>query len=127
MKKFINKNYTYAIVGASNDESKYGHKVFMDLKENGFKVVPINPNSSEVAGEKSYAGLKVAPVGIDVAVFVVPPAVTEKVLLDAKAAGIRKIWLQPGSESGGAIRFCEENGMECMHDACIMLSKNNRI
>jgi predicted CoA-binding protein len=51
---------------------------------------------------------------------VVPPNQTEKVVRDAAAAGIRRIWMQQGAESQAAIRFCQEKGMEVVHGLCVM-------
>jgi len=54
---------------------------------------------------------------------VVPPEVTEMVLTEVKMLGIKKVWMQPGSESAHAIAYCKANGIECVHDACIMLER----
>lgn len=44
----IDKNFIYAVVGASNNEEKYGYKVFKDLLDAGYKVLPINPSEKEI-------------------------------------------------------------------------------
>ena len=119
---FINKGFTYAIVGASNNPDKYGHKVMADLQQAGFKVVPINPKEHRILDEQVYANLAEYPDPIDVVIFVVPPNATRKVLEDVAVLDIRKVWMQPGSESDESIAFCEDHGIDCVHDACIMLS-----
>jgi predicted CoA-binding protein len=48
------KNNVIALIGASNDPSKYGNKILLDLISKGHNVVPINPKEEEVAGLKSY-------------------------------------------------------------------------
>ena len=122
VENFINKDFTYAIVGASNNPDKYGHKVMADLQSAGFKTVPINPHEYKILGEVFHKDLSEVPSHIDIVVFVVPPNATLKVLGDAAVLGISKAWMQPGSQSEDAILFCEEHGIECVHDACIMLS-----
>jgi predicted CoA-binding protein len=124
MEELINKNYTYAVIGASRNREKYGYKVLHDLKSAGYKVIPINPKGSEIGGLKSFAELKAVPEKIDAVIFVVPPGVTEKILHDVKSLGIAKVWMQPGSESGKAIKYCENNGIDCIHDRCMMLAHN---
>ncbi|MFA6410147.1 MAG: CoA-binding protein [Candidatus Buchananbacteria bacterium] len=119
----INKNLNYAVIGASANQEKYGFKVFKDLKEAGYKVIPVNPSLKELLGTKAYPMLTVVPAKIDVAIFVVPPAVTETILAEVKKLNIKKVWLQPGSESQKAIEFCEQNQIECIHDACIMIER----
>ncbi|MFA5021791.1 MAG: CoA-binding protein [Patescibacteria group bacterium] len=119
----IDKNFTYAVIGASANQEKYGFKVFKDLKEAGFKVIPINPSLKELLNIKAYPLLTVVPVKIDVAIFVVPPPITETILEEAKKLGIKKVWLQPGSESQRAIDFCQKNKIECIHDSCIIIDQ----
>lgn len=105
----INKNFLYAVIGASNDTQKYGYKVFKDLIDAGYKAVPINPTQQEILGEKVYPTLSDVKEKIDVVIFVTQPSVTEKVLEDVKKLGIKNVWLQPGAQSNAAITFCKNN------------------
>lgn len=119
----ISKDYTYAIIGASNNTGKYGHRVLKDLKAAGFKVVPINPNEKEILGLKVYPTVADYQDKIDVAVFIVPPQVTEKVLKEVKEVGIDKVWMQPGADSEAAIKYCKDNNLDCVTEDCIMIEK----
>ncbi len=119
----INKNFLYAVIGASNNPEKYGYKVFKDLLDGGYKVLPINPTEKEILWEKVYPTLAASNKKIDVAIFVTQPTVTEKVLEEVKKIWIKNIWLQPGAESDAAIAFCKKNNIECTHDACIMIQR----
>ncbi len=91
----INKNFLYAVVGASNNEEKYGYKVFKDLLDGKYKVIPINPNEKEILGNKVYPTLSATKQKIDVVIFVTPPTVTEKVLEEVNALNIKNVWMQP--------------------------------
>jgi predicted CoA-binding protein len=53
--------------------------------------------------------------------IVVPPAQTEKVVRLAAEAGIPRVWMQQGSESEAAVKFCRENGIAEVHGECIMM------
>jgi predicted CoA-binding protein len=119
----INKNFLYAVVGASNNEEKYVYRVFKDLLDAEYKVLPINPTEKEILGEKVYATLSEVKEKIDVVIFVTQPKVTEKVLEEVKILGIKNVWLQPGAQSDAAIEFCKKNTIECIHDACIMIQR----
>lgn len=121
----INKNFLYAVVGASNNEEKYGYKVFKDLLEGWYHVFPINPNEKEILGVKVYTTLSATEKKIDVVIFVTPPAVTEKVLEETKKLNIQNVWMQPWAQSDAAIDFCKKNSIECIHDACIMIQRKN--
>lgn len=119
----IDKNFTYAIVGASNNEGKYGHKVLSDLLNAGFKVIPINPKETKIMGLKAYSSISDCREEIDVVVFVVPPRITEKVLEEVLKLEIKNVWMQPGSESKKAIEICEKNKISHIYNACIMINK----
>lgn len=120
----IDKNLTYAIIGASNNQDKYGYKVLMDLHQAGYKVVPINPKGGEIAGLKVYPDLKSYDKKIDTAIFILPPDIAERILPEIKAVGIKTVWFQPGSESREGIKYCQNNGLEYIANACIMIEKN---
>jgi hypothetical protein len=120
----IDKTKKYALIGASADKEKYGFKILKDLKEGGYKVIPVNLRGGKILGLNVYPTLLEVPQKIDVAIFVVPPSVTEEILITVKKLRIYKVWLQPGSESQKAIEFCKQNNIECTHNVCIMIQKN---
>ncbi|MHA1616308.1 MAG: CoA-binding protein [Candidatus Njordarchaeales archaeon] len=113
-----------AVVGASRNPEKWGYKVFVTLKEKypDTKVYPINPNATEIAGEKAYPSLKDLPEKPDLVVTVVPPTLTEKIVKEAKELGVKAIWMQPGSESEKAIKEAEAAGIKVYHHTCIVQS-----
>ena len=57
----------------------------------------------------------------DFVITIIPPNVTEKTVEQCKILGIDKIWMQPGSESEKAIKFCEENAIQVVHGICIVV------
>ncbi len=122
--KMISKNYIYAVVDASDSEEKYGFKVFRDLLESGYKVLPVNINEKVILGVRSYKTLSDIKEKIDVAIMVVKPEVTKEIVKEALRNGIKNIWMQPGSEEVSAIQFCHENGISCISNACIMVQRN---
>ena len=84
----------------------------------------MNPNGDEVLGNKCYPSLEVLPVKPDV---VVPPKITEQLVKTCKKLGITKVWMQLGSESETAIKFCEENIIDVVHGVCVMAERRNRV
>jgi hypothetical protein len=66
------------------------------------------------------------PVKLDVVDVVVPPKVTDAVVKTCKKLGIRKVWMQPGSESEAAISFCREKGIDVVHGVCVMVERRGR-
>jgi predicted CoA-binding protein len=124
--EFLDKKNVFAVVGASRDPEKYGHQVFMDLRKAGYKVYCVNPNADEVMGVKCHPSIEVLSEKPDVVDIVIPPKITEQVVRSCKKLGITKVWMQPGSESEEAIRFCRENGMDVVHGVCVMVERRTR-
>lgn len=113
----------WAIVGASEDRSKFGNKIYRDMREAGYTVFAVNPKLDTVEGDPCYPSVKDLPEKPDVVDMVVPPQVGLKVVQDCLDAGITRIWFQPGSESEEAVRKAQDGGMQVVHDACIMIQK----
>jgi hypothetical protein len=62
----------------------------------------------------------------DVVDVVVPPRVTEAVVKDCNRLGIKRVWMQPGSESEMAIKFCKDNNISVIFGKCIMVERHKR-
>jgi predicted CoA-binding protein len=127
IKAFLYRENIFAVVGASRNPEKYGYQVYRDLRNAGYRVYCVNPNADEVLGNKCYPSLEVLPVKPDVVDVVVPPKITEQLVKTCKKLGITKVWMQPGSESETAIKFCEENSIDVIHEVCIMVERRNRV
>jgi uncharacterized protein len=88
-----------AVIGASSDRSKFGNRALRAFQQQGYTVVPINPNELEVEGLKTYASVLDVPGTIDMASFYVPPEIGEQVIAEVARKGIGEVWLNPGAES----------------------------
>ena len=93
-----------AVIGASNDRSKFGNRAVRAYRLQGLTVVPINPHEKEVEGLKAYKSVLDVPGTIDMASFYVPPDVGEEVINEVAQKGIAEVWLNPGAESDRLIR-----------------------
>ncbi|MGQ9471699.1 MAG: CoA-binding protein [Candidatus Aminicenantales bacterium] len=112
----------FAVVGVSGNKEKYGYKIFKTLLAAGYKTYPINPKYESIDDHRCYKSLADLPDKPEVVVTVVPPAVTEKVVDSCLELGISTIWMPPGSWSDAAIKKCEENQVETVHDVCLILA-----
>ena len=119
--EFLDKENVFAVVGVSKDKDKYGYKVFKHLLSEGFKVYGVNPKYEDIDGEKIYPSLVDIPEKVDVAVLIVPPKVSYKIIEQARSLGINKVWFQPGSESKEAIDLCSSYNIREVHNACIVV------
>jgi hypothetical protein len=78
------------------------------------------------SGDKCYPSLEALPRKPDVVDIVVPPKATEEVVKTCKKLGIKKVWMQPGSESQAAIDYCRKNGIDVIYGICIMQERRKR-
>jgi len=117
------KRKEVVVVGVSDREKKFGFKIFRDLIAAGFNVKGINPADGEVLGRKIYRSLGELEKVPDLVITVVPSSVTERIVEECNALGVKEIWMQPGSESEAALRKAEGYGISVTHDACFMVEK----
>jgi len=112
---------TLAVVGVSRAGNKFGNTAYRELKSKGYRVYPVHPEAEAIDGDRCYPSLNALPEPADGVLIVVPPQQTEKVVRDAAEAGIRRVWMQQGAESLAAIRFCEEQGIDVVHNECVLM------
>lgn len=111
----------YAVVGASTDRAKFGNKVLRAYIRKGFEVHPVNPRADAVEGLKCYPDLRSLPKPPRGVSIITPPAITERVVVEAAEAGARFVWMQPGAESPEAVRIARGRGLEVIADGSCFL------
>ncbi len=117
------KGRPHAVVGASRDRSKFGNKVLRTYVRNQMPVYAVNPNvEGEIEGVRVFASLADLPEAVHGISVITPPEVTEQVVDQAIAAGIRHIWMQPGAESQAAVARAREAGIDVIAGGpCILV------
>ncbi len=115
-----------AVVGANDNPDKFGHRIYRDLKRQGYRVVPVNPNRATVDGDICYATLRDLPEPPDIVNIVIPSAAARRVVEDCLALGWRNVWLQPGAESPDLLEFLERHRFNFLANACIMVESRLR-
>jgi predicted CoA-binding protein len=103
---------TVAIIGASANRAKYGNKALRAFEKQGYTVIPINPNESEVEGHKTYASVLDVPGAIDMATVYVPGDVGVRVMDDLAKKGIAEVWLNPGADEDAVVARARALGLK---------------
>jgi predicted CoA-binding protein len=112
----------FGVVGASSDRSKYGNRVLRCYQMHGLKAVPVNPRETEIEGAACVPSVLDLADEVTSISVITPPAVTERVVEQAAAKGIRNIWMQPGAESRQAVDYCRTHGINVIADgSCILV------
>jgi uncharacterized protein len=109
-----------AVVGLSSKKFRPSYGVAEYMQREGYRIIPVNPNETEVLGEKSYARLEDVPERIDIVdIFrrseFVKPLVESAIRLGAKA-----VWMQEGVEDAKAADKARQAGLTVIMDRCIL-------
>lgn len=110
-----------AVVGATNNERKFGHAIYCNLKRKGYRVHAVNPNRASVDGDPAYPDLASLPGRPTLVNVVVPPSATLSVLKQCFDLGLMNVWLQPGAESPEVLEFLDSHGFSYLANTCIMI------
>lgn len=108
-----------AIIGASKDRTKFSNKAVRAYKSQDHVVFPVNPNEKEIEGLPCYGSVLDIPLDVDAASLYLPPEIGIKVVNDIIKKGIKKVYLNPGTESKEIIRLLKKNKVEVLKECSI--------
>ena len=112
---------TIAVVGLSNNPARPSLGVSRFLQRHGYRIIPVNPQETEVLGEKAYPSVKDIPDSVDIVdIFRRPSRVPEVVDDVLQKEGIRCIWMQEGVVNPEAAKKAEDAGLPVVMDRCIL-------
>jgi uncharacterized protein len=111
---------TIAIIGASNDRSKFGNKAVRAYLRKGFTVHPVHPHEEWVEGLPAFKSVQDLPARPDRVSVYLPPAVTLRVLPEIAARGCAELWLNPGTESAEVLAEAERLGLKVIQACSIV-------
>jgi predicted CoA-binding protein len=111
---------TVAVIGASNDRHKYGNKALRAFAKQGYTVLAINPNETEVEGYRTYPSVLDVPEPIDMATMYVQPEVGVRVVEELARKQVGEVWLNPGADAPAVVRRARELGLNTIQACSIM-------
>lgn len=116
----LRSSRTIAVVGLSSKKVRPSHGVAEYMQGAGYRIIPVNPNETEVLGEKAYARIEDVPGKIDIvdifrrSEFVLP------VVESAIRAGASAVWMQEGVVHEEAAKKARKAGLVVVMDRCIL-------
>jgi acetyl coenzyme A synthetase (ADP forming)-like protein len=129
-----------AVLGASRKPDKVGHAVVANLLRSGYqgKIVPVNPEATDILGIPCYRSLKEYKGQIDLGIIVVPPKVVKQAIQDAIGAGAKVVTVitagfKEVSASGAALEaelvdLCRSQGVRLQGPNCLgILNAHHRM
>jgi predicted CoA-binding protein len=108
----MSRKPTVAVIGASNDRSKFGNKAVRAYLRRGYGVYPVNPKAETIEGLTSYRSVLDVPAALDRVTVYVPPAVGIRLLDEIAAKGANEVWLNPGAESDELLERAAQLGLK---------------
>jgi predicted CoA-binding protein len=124
--RILREARTIAVVGLSSNPMRASNEVAAYLQRVGYRIIPVNPNETEVLGEKAYARLEDVPEAIDIADVFRRSEEVAGVAESAIAVKAKVLWLQLGIENAEAAHKARAAGLAVVENACLLVEHKRR-
>jgi predicted CoA-binding protein len=121
IRRLLRESRVIAMVGLSSDPAKASHFVGTYLQHEGYRVVPVNPNASEILGERAWPDLASVPFPVDLVDVFRPGRECVAVAEQAIAARAPAIWFQLRIDALEAAELAERAGLTVVLDRCVKM------
>jgi predicted CoA-binding protein len=118
--KTLRSTRTIAVVGLSSNHHRPSNGVSEYMKRSGYRIIPVNPNETEVLDEKSYARLEDVPDKIDMVNIFRRPEFVPDIVESAIRVGAKSVWMQEGVIHEAAAERARAAGLEVVMDRCLL-------
>ena len=120
IKEILETYKTIAVVGLSSQTWRASHSVSQYMQKHGYRIIPVNPNETEVLGEKAYASLDDVPESFEIVDIFRRPEYVPDIVEAAIRRNARVIWMQLGVANEAAAARARAAGLEVVMDRCIL-------
>jgi predicted CoA-binding protein len=124
--RILREAKTIAVVGLSSNAMRASHGVAEYLKGAGYRIIPVNPNETEVLGEKAYGRLEDVPEPVEIVDVFRRAEEVPGVAESAIKIGAKVLWMQLGIENAEAAKKARAAGLVVVEDACLMVEHKRR-
>ncbi len=118
---------TIAVVGLSSKRYRASYGVSEYMQQAGYRIIPVNPEESEVLGEKSYPRLEDVPEKIDLVDIFRRSEFVGPIVDSATKIGASAVWMQEGVEDAQAAERARQAGLRVVMDRCILKEHRKRV
>jgi predicted CoA-binding protein len=118
--EILQQSRTIAVVGLSSKRFRASYGVAEYMQRSGYRIVPVNPQESEVLGEKCYPDLDSVPEAIDIVDIFRRSEFVPEIVEAAIRKGVKAIWMQEGVRHEEAARRAAEAGLDVVMDRCTL-------
>ncbi len=118
---FLAEFKTIAVVGLSSRTTRAGYYVPAYVQEQGYCIIPVNPNLQQALDQLAYPDLLSIPRPVDLVLIFRRPQHAPSVVKRAVEIGAKAVWMQLGISHQEAAVTAREAGLDVVQDACIMV------
>jgi predicted CoA-binding protein len=118
--ELLRSSRTIAVVGLSSNPHRPSHGVAEYMQQHGYRIIPVNPNESEILGEKCYARVEDVPEKIDIVDVFRRSEFVPEIVDAAIRVGARAVWMQEGVVHEEAAERARRAGLDVVMDRCIL-------
>jgi len=115
----------FAVAGVSRQPNKFANAIYRRLRDNGFEVLAVNPNATEVEGAPCYPDIVSIPGQLDGVVVATPAGAALAIVRQCIDKGVRHVWFHRafgnGSMSDDAVKACKDHGIAVVEGGCPMM------
>jgi uncharacterized protein len=116
----LKNSRTIAVVGLSSNRIRPSYGVSEYMQGAGYHIIPINPQETEVLGEKAYPTLDAVTEKIDIVDIFRRPEFVPEIVDAAIRIGARAVWMQEGVVHDAAAAKARQAGLDVVMDRCIL-------
>jgi len=121
LRRILTQSRVVAVVGLSAHWHRPSYFAAKYLQEHGYRVIPVNPNYTEVLGEKCYPSVTAIPERVDIVDCFRKPEEMPALAREAVAKGAKVLWMQLGIRSSEAARIAAEAGQDVVENRCMKI------
>lgn len=126
IQEILEQSKTIAVVGLSANPSRPSYQVAEYLQNQGYRIIPVNPNIDQVLGEDAYPDLLSVPGDLDVVEVFRNPAAVPEIIRQAIQKKAKVVWMQPGAENYDAADAAEAAGLKAVVGMCMRVQHKQR-
>jgi predicted CoA-binding protein len=119
IKEILTSYKTIAVVGISNKPGRDSYIVAEYLLNQGYKIIPVNPNIDAVLGLKAYPDLISIPEDIEIVDIFRRPEFVDEIVDQAIEKGAKVVWMQLGVINESAAERARKAGLKVVMNKCI--------
>ena len=121
LRRILTQQRTIAVVGLSAQWHRPSYFAAKYMQDHGYRIIPVNPNYSEVLGQRCYPGITDIPEQVGIVDCFRKASEMVPIARDAVAIGAKVLWMQLGIRNDEAARIAVDAGLDVVVDHCVKI------